>query len=259
MAIKQFLVQWRVMLQCIQNLWLQGRVGQHGTEGHMQQLPSRYLIQKHSLLFRPAEFRQGPDLRFRRENMIAVPIGRKTAAAKLDNFVEQGCRCPSHDAQGFEIAGARRFYVEQLTTHAPDDCVRHELIRTAMNAYLVRAAMLRDGDMVAQRGLEFLQVALVVDALFKISDKPRRDADYIRDFVPAKFQADKEMLQRAGRILGFIHAHLDLERALSHDFCDVGTHEATVFERATIFDRGALQCPAVELQHPKARDLELPP
>src|ERR1041384_1575199 len=143
--------------------------------------------------------------------MVAVPVGLETAAAKLDNFGEQLRSRPRADAQGFKIACPGRLHMEQLAAHASKDGVRGELVRAAMDTDLVRATMLRDGHVLAQRGLELLQIALVIDALFKIADKPRRDADNVGDFVPSEFQRDKQMLERTGWLIRFIHADLQLE------------------------------------------------
>src|SRR5436309_13463030 len=121
--------------------------------------------------------------------MVAVTVGVEAAPAKLDKFGEQRRSSPRHDAQRFEVARAGRFHMEQFPADASKDGIHGKLVRAAVNADLVRPATLRNGHVRAQRGLELLQVALKIDALFKLANKPWRDADDVGDFVPSQFQA----------------------------------------------------------------------
>src|SRR5882762_761827 len=116
--------------------------------------------------------------------------------------------------------------MQQLAANAPNHWIRCELVRTAVNTDLVRPTMPRNCDVFTQRGFELLEVALVIDALFKIANEPRRDADNVRHLVPLQFGADEEMLHRTRRLIGFVYANLDLKGAPRHGLGYVAAHEA---------------------------------
>src|SRR5271170_7921778 len=110
--------------------------------------------------------------------------------------------------------------MEQRAAHAADNGIDRKLVRAAVNADLVRAAEPGDLEVVAQGRLEFLQVALVIDALLKIADESWRHADHAGNGEPAKFQANEQMVQHTRWLTGFVHADLNLERTRIHRLRD---------------------------------------
>src|SRR5580658_9922192 len=128
--------------------------------------------------------------------------------------------------------------MEQGAAHAADNGIDGKLVRAAVNADLVRAAIPRDFHVLAQGRFEFLQVALVIDALFKVANKSGSHADHMGNGQPTKFQTNEQMVQYAGWLTGFVHAHLDLEWAGVHRLGNVTAHEADVLEGTRVFYRG---------------------
>ena len=86
--------------------------------------------------------------------MITLAVGLVAVAGEIENFAEQSGHELGDDAQGFEIAGARGFNVDEVTGQLSDDGVDAEFITSAVNGHFVRSECVENGDVFGKLGAE---------------------------------------------------------------------------------------------------------
>src|SRR4051812_35572821 len=114
--------------------------------------------------------------RERRRDVIRRAVALVVRSAKLDDPAKQFWLAPRGDAHCFQVTRAGRLHVEQAARLARERGIDRELVRSRVQAELVRPERAGELRVIGQRALELGDISLVIDALLEVADESRREA-----------------------------------------------------------------------------------
>src|SRR5215831_11005528 len=103
--------------------------------------------------------------------------------------------------------------------------IERELVRTRVQAQLIRSQLMRKRRMIDKRPLERRNVAFVIDSLLKVAQKLRCNADQLKPRLP-ELIGNNVMLSQRRRLRRLINTQFKLKRPLRN-----GVHVANVLRQ----------------------------
>src|SRR3954463_9711119 len=113
-------------------------------------------------VFAGGNFGEGGDLRGRGGDVVAGSIGVEAADAVGGDFGEEVFVFAADGAEGFEVAGAGGFDVDEFAANPADDRVNAEFVGAAVDADFIRAAGLGNFNVLDQTFFESFEIAFEI-------------------------------------------------------------------------------------------------
>ena len=114
-------------------------LGQHRSEGHVQQLSSDILVQIDVFHIADRPVAQALDIAQGGGYVVTRDVGFKPSGTVASDFQKEINVLSQDHTEGLELAGPRRFNVHKLTADAPEYGVDGKLVGAAVHAEFVRA------------------------------------------------------------------------------------------------------------------------
>ncbi len=229
--------------------------GESRAEGDVEELAATGFVEVNALVVGGGSLGEGGDAGVGGGDVVAGLVLGEAAGAKGGDFAEEVFVHADDGAKRFEVAGAGGLEVEAVATDAANDGVDGELVGAGVDGDFVGAEALGDGGVGAELLLEDGEVAFVVHALFEIADEARGEGDDAVEHLAAlELKGPKEVLERAGGGIGLVNGDFDLVGALEGGG-KVLAERFDLGDGAAIFDGGAVQALAVELEFDAVADV----
>src|SRR5215212_1519557 len=223
------------------------RLLEHRPEGNVQYLPRVELLQQGGKLFIWHILGLDRPLQTCRD-VVARPVLLVAFAGEIVDLTEQVWVEDGNGAQCLQVARARRLEVGESPGLTDERWVDGELVRTRVQAQLVRPVRrdgAGDGGVDLDVLLEARYVAHVVYALLEASDVARGQA-HPPDPKTPQLRGDVDVLGVSRRALCLVHGDLDLEVALPHRRPEVAIETRHVGHGGTVLDGRLRQGEVVE-------------
>ncbi len=171
--------------------------------------------------------------------MVGGAIGLVALSSEREDLAKQGFVVPRGDTEGFQVGSPGRLDVPAAPGGAGQRGVHGKLVRSRMEAQLVRPQAIGDRRMVGQRLLQRGNISFVVHTFFQIADKPGREADQLHPALPA-LVGNNVVFRQACRLRRLIHAQLNLVLLIPSlaNLVNVIGHVEGVPQRLAVFDGG---------------------